>query len=70
MHCYCSTPERQILSDINRVAVPADALVEDHCWRTICRVRGRNFKLVEPESWSEVCTGRGYLLRRHNSRGF
>jgi len=68
--CYCSVAESQILSDINVVAVPAEALVEDHCWKTICRVRGQNFKRVDAESWSELCTERGYLLRRQNSRGF
>ncbi len=68
--CYLSTAELQILRDINQIAVPADALTENHCWKTICRVRGRNFSKVDAESWSELCTERGYLLRRQNSRGF
>jgi DNA repair exonuclease SbcCD nuclease subunit len=67
--CYCSTADGQILKDINAVAVPADALVEDHCWKTICRARARNMRRVDEVSWSEVCTERGYLLRRQNSRG-
>ena len=48
--CYCSTPETRIVSDINLVAVPANALTEAHCWKTICRVRGRNIKRIDPES--------------------
>jgi hypothetical protein len=67
--CYCSTPESQIVSDINRVAVPANGLTEAHCWKTICRVRGKNFVRINPESWSELCSERGYLLRRQNPRG-
>jgi hypothetical protein len=62
--CYCSVPVAQILSDINAVAVPAEALVEDHCWRTICQVRGRNFKRVDAAAWARVCAERGYLKRR------
>lgn len=68
--CYCSTVDSQIVRDINQVAVPADALTEGHCWKTICRARGRNFTKVDSVSWSQLCTERGYLLRRHNSRGF
>lgn len=68
--CYCSTADDQILRDINGVAVPAEALVEDHCWKTICRARARNMRRVDEQSWSEVCTERGYLLRRQNPRGY
>jgi len=64
--CYCSTPVRQVISDINAVAVPAGALVELHCWSQICKVRGLNFRRIDAASWSELCTERGYLLRRHN----
>lgn len=67
---YCSTSELQIVKNINEVAMPVDALTEDHCWKTICRVRGRNVSKVDAESWSELCTERGYLLRRQKSRGF
>ena len=67
--CYCSTRSEQVIRDINLVAVPADALMEGHCWKTICTVRAKNYSKVVPESWSEVCSKRGYLLRRQNSRG-
>lgn len=65
--CYCSTPEAQIVSDINHVAVPAEALTEMHCWKLIWR--GLNMARIDPESWSELCSERGYLLQRQNSRG-
>lgn len=58
--CYCSTPPKQILSDINRVAVPSAALAEAHCWKTICKVRGANMSKVDPVSWAQLCTERGY----------
>lgn len=64
--CYCSTPVQQVISDVNAVAVPADALLERHCWSRICQVRGLNFTRIDAESWSELCTKRGYLLRRRN----
>jgi hypothetical protein len=68
--CYCDTPEAAILRDIQTSSVPEEALVEAHCWRTICRVRGRNFNRVDAATWSEICSERGYLLRRQNPRGF
>jgi hypothetical protein len=68
--CYCSTADSQILRDVNAVAVPTEALVEDHCWMTICRARALNMHRVDEASWSELCTERGYLLSRQNPRGF
>jgi hypothetical protein len=64
--CYCSTPELQVISDVNAVAVPADALVERHCWKRVCQVRGLHFGEVDAQSWSELCAKRGYLLRRYD----
>ena len=70
MDCYCSTDEPQIIADINREAVPADALTEDHCWRTICRTRGYYYSEVDEDAWRRVCAERGYLMSRQNPRGF
>ena len=54
---YCSTSELQIVKDINEVAMPVDALTEDHCWKTICRVRGRNVSKVDAHGASSVPNG-------------
>ena len=64
--CYCSASDFEILTDINQIAVPAEALTERHCWIRICEVRGRSFSMVDPASWSELCRKRGYLFRRFN----
>jgi hypothetical protein len=68
--CYCGTPEKRVIQDIRTGSVPADALMEDHCWRTICRVRGGNISQIPPQAWSELCQKRGYLQNRQNPRGY
>lgn len=68
--CYCLTPESIILKQLQDGSLPEDALVKKCCWRTICKVRGKNLYFTDPEIWSEICHKRGYLLYRQNSRGF
>ncbi len=68
--CYCNLPESEILSDLKSGSVPEAALVNQCCWRTICRVRGLNFNSVDPETWRDICQQRGYIQQRENPRGF
>jgi hypothetical protein len=67
--CYCYENEAEILSDIVFDIVPDDALVNSCCWRRICRVRGLHFNQVDADLWRGLCTRRGYLYGRQNSRG-
>jgi len=68
--CYCEQPEDNILQDLLRGSIPEDALVRTCCWKQVCRVRGRNYNSVDPETWKEICQSRGYILGRENHRGF
>ena len=68
--CYCNLSESEILSDLKAGSVPEEALVNQCCWRTICRVRGLNFNSIDPETWRETCQKRGYIQQRENPRGF
>jgi hypothetical protein len=68
--CYCNLEESEILGDLRVGSVPDEALVNQCCWRTICRVRGLNFNAVDPEIWREICQRRGYVQQRENPRGF
>jgi hypothetical protein len=68
--CYCDSTEKTIVHDLKRGSIPEEALVNSCCWKEICRIRGRNFSAIDPEKWREICTERGYLLRRQNPRGF
>jgi len=68
--CYCSTPERESVADILNGRVPSEALVKDHCWKTICRARGRNLGRIDALAWARLCTQRGYVQQRKNPRGF
>ena len=68
--CYCSNSEDQILADLGEGCIPDEVLISSCCWRTICRIRGRNFSSVDPEIWRETCQRRGYIYLRENPRGF
>ena len=68
--CYCSTREHEILEDIQKEAIPEEALMNKCCWTTICRVRARNMTKVNADNWSKICQKRGYLRYRQNPRGF
>jgi hypothetical protein len=68
--CYCQSAYDLILQDIRNNSVPEEVLVNKCCWKVICRVRGLNFAIVEPEIWEDICRLRGYLLARENPRGF
>ena len=70
VECYCNSSYQEILSDLKEGALPDDALVLGCCWRTICRVRGLYFNLVDPQVWTEICRRRGYIQQRENPRGF
>jgi hypothetical protein len=68
--CYCAVSPQVILKDIESASVPDEALVQECCWATICRVRGWHLEAVDSEVWRDLCTKRGYLLQRQNPRGF
>jgi hypothetical protein len=74
MPCYCGHRDEEILNDIKRGAIPDEALVNNCCYKTICKVRGTYFSQSDyeeyAETWSEICRKKGYLQQRHNSRGF
>ena len=70
MCTYCKESESTILNDIDNMSIPSDALVEACSWKYICKVRGKYLSRINPETWSEICRKRGYLYKRHNSRGF
>ena len=68
--CYCGKSERVILCDLKQETFPDESLVTSCCWRTICRVRGKNISQIKAETWVDVCRKRGYLFARQNPRGF
>ena len=68
--CYCDNKQYVVLKDIVEDSIPDEALVSKCCWSTICRARSKNMESVQEETWSAICTKRGYLLARQNSRGF
>ena len=68
--CYCDNEDWDILNDTRNGSVPSDALVQSCCWRRVCQVRGRNYHLVAPETWEQICRERGYSFARENPRGF
>lgn len=59
-----------VVVDILEGRVPSEALVEEHCWKTICRVRARNLGQIDAITWARLCTRRGYVQKRKNPRGF
>lgn len=63
MNCdeYCEFPDREILDQILTGEIPDFALVDHHCWRRICQVRGRHFYDVNDELWQVICRVRGEL---------
>ena len=68
---YCNNNESLVLSNIESINMPNDALIEACSWRRICQVRGKNFSQVDPNTWSDICRKRGYLLySRFNYRGY
>ena len=68
--CYCDKDEMEILADLRNGNVPDEALMRNRCWSQICRVRGKASGFVDQDTWSKICTERGYLLTRQNPRGF
>jgi hypothetical protein len=69
--CYCNIhSNEEILEDIVDETVPDEALVNNCCWRRICRARGLQTWRVDNEKWRQLCARRGYLFSRQNPRGF
>ena len=62
--------DSDIVDAINDESIDDDDLVTREGWRLVCQVRGRNFNLIDEESWQALCARRGYVLYRRNSRGF
>ena len=58
----CRADEWTILKGIMEGDLPVEATIRRCCWKTICEVRGRNFSLVDPEMWREICRRRGYAF--------
>lgn len=68
--CYCKSSHQEILDDIKDSSLPDDALLRNCCWSAICRVRALHFNMVDPETWRDICSHRGYIQLRQNPRGF
>ncbi|GAA1941744.1 hypothetical protein GCM10009775_36890 [Microbacterium aoyamense] len=62
--------DAQVVRAINNGSIPSEDLISRDGWSQICRVRGRNFRQVDEESWQDLCSQRGYLQNRSNPRGF
>jgi hypothetical protein len=62
--------QEELLADLHRCSLPAEALTRNCCWSEICRLRALNQPPIDAESWREICVTRGYLLERQNPRGF
>jgi hypothetical protein len=65
-----SASDQDIVRAINNESIDDENLVGRDTWRTICKVRGRNFNAVDVEAWQSLCARRGYVLSRRNPRGF
>ena len=59
-----------IVDAINEGAIDDSDLVGRDTWSYVCKVRGRNFNLIDEEAWQSLCARRGYVLHRRNPRGF
>jgi hypothetical protein len=57
--CYCNSPERTILRDIQRrgTEIPEEAFLKKCCWSTICGVRQKYWYKVGiySETWRDLC---------------
>jgi hypothetical protein len=62
--------QEELLTDLQRCSLPAEALTRNCCWSEICRLRALSQPPINGESWREICVTRGYLLARQNPRGF
>lgn len=62
--------DEELVRAINAGSVPSELLVSREGWQSICKVRGRNFRLIDEEAWQDLCARRGYLQQRGNPRGF
>jgi len=62
--------QQELLADLQRCSLPAEALTRNCCWSEICRIRAMSQPPIDAESWREICARRGYLLARQNPRGF
>ena len=62
--------DKETVNAINTGSIPSEDLVSRAGWTHLCKVRGRNYSLVDEEAWQELCSRRGYLLHRRNPRGF
>lgn len=60
----------ELLADLQRLSLPAEALTRNCCWTEICRLKSRCRLPIDYEEWREICRTRGYLLARQNPRGF
>jgi hypothetical protein len=64
--CYCNSPERTILKDIQRGTVPDGAFPKRCCWSKICSVRQKYGYMVSKrsEAWRELCARMGSIRTR------
>lgn len=62
--------DAELVQQINTGSVPSDLLLSRDGWQHICKVRGRNFRLIDEEAWQDLCAERGYRQQRSNPRGF
>jgi hypothetical protein len=66
--CYCDLLASQLLDDLKRGTVPAEALTRSCCWEEVCRVRQWNLGDISDDDWGELCTRRGHLLGGQSPR--
>jgi len=62
--------QEELVADLQRFSLPAEALTRNCCWSEICRLRAMARPPIDAESWREICVTRGYLKARQNPRGF
>lgn len=68
--CGHFSSDDEILADLLRCSFHPETLTRNCCWSEIGRVRGVNARVVDMETWREICRIRGYLQMRQNPRGF
>jgi hypothetical protein len=59
--CYCEKAEKEILADLQKAAVPDEALLRECCWKKVRQVRGKRFQEISDLMWTKLCDRRVQL---------